>query len=49
MSAVQIKDNLYSVGVLNPILRIFDVVMKTEYGTTYNSYLIRGTEKNRPH
>ncbi len=45
MSAVKITDRVSSVGILNPILRIFDVVMKTEYGTTYNSYIVRGSEK----
>ena len=37
---LKIKDGLYWVGTLNPTLRVFDVIMKTEYGTTYNSYLI---------
>lgn len=45
MSAIKIKDNIYSVGVLNPNMRIFDVIMRTEYGTSYNAYLIRA-EKN---
>lgn len=29
------------VGVLDPDLRVFDVVVPTEWGTTYNSYLIK--------
>jgi flavorubredoxin len=41
----KIVDNIYSVGVLNPNMRIFDIVMRTEYGTSYNSYLVRGTKK----
>jgi|AGTN01.2.fsa_nt_gi Uncharacterized flavoproteins len=41
MSFLQLKPGLYSVGVLNPNLRVFDVVMKTEYGTSYNSFLIK--------
>lgn len=40
MSAVEIKKNVYSVGVKNPELRVFDIIMNTERGTTYNSYLI---------
>lgn len=40
MGATEIKNNIYWVGVKNPDLRIFDIVMKTENGTTYNSYLI---------
>ena len=38
----KITDSVYSVGVLNPNMRVFDVVMCTEYGTSYNSYLVRG-------
>ena len=45
MASVKITDNIYSVGVINPNLRIFDIVMKTEFGTTYNSYLVKGSEK----
>lgn len=45
MAAIEIKNGIYSVGVLNPTLRIFDVIMKTEYGTSYNAYLLTG-EKN---
>lgn len=41
----EIKDNVYYVGVLNPNLRIFDVVMTTEYGTSYNAYLVKGNDK----
>ena len=37
---MKIKDGLHWVGTLDPTLRVFDVIMKTEYGTTYNSYLI---------
>lgn len=32
------------VGVLDPDLRIFDVVVPTEWGTTYNSYLIKAEQ-----
>lgn len=40
MSKVEIKKDVYSVGVKNPELRVFDIIMNTEKGTTYNSYLI---------
>ena len=30
---------------LNPNLRVFDVIMKTEYGTSYNAYVVKGSEK----
>lgn len=45
MAAIQLKPGLWSVGVLNPALRIFDIVMEAHYGTSYNSYLLTG-EKN---
>ncbi|SHH61045.1 Flavorubredoxin [Sporobacter termitidis DSM 10068] len=45
MGVIKIREGIYSVGVLNPGLRLFDVIMKTEYGTSYNAYLLTG-EKN---
>ena len=42
---MQIADNVYYVGVSNPTLRVFDIIMCTEYGTTYNSYLVKGADK----
>lgn len=40
MKNVKLKDNIYWVGVTNPELRTFDIIVKTQVGTTYNSYLI---------
>ncbi len=40
MSTVKLKDNIYWVGVENPELRVFDIIMETKKGTTYNAYLI---------
>ena len=37
----QLKDNIYYVGVSHPSLRVFDIIMSTEFGTTYNAYLIK--------
>ncbi len=45
MHAEKVKDGIYWVGALNPDLRRFDVIMKTRWGTSYNSYLIKGSEK----
>lgn len=45
MGALKINENLYAVGVINPALRIFDVIMTTEYGTSYNAYLIKNDGK----
>ncbi len=41
----KLTKNVFSVGVSDPNLRVFDVVMETESGTTYNSFLIKGSEK----
>lgn len=40
MSNVKLKDRIYWIGVNNPELRVFDIIMETKRGTTYNSYLI---------
>ena len=45
MEAYKIKDGLFWTGVLDPDLRVFDIIMETKYGTTYNSYLLIGSEK----
>lgn len=45
MPNVKITDAITSVGVLNPCLRVFDIVMQTEYGTSYNSYLVQSEGK----
>lgn len=45
MKAIEMKKDVYYVGARDAGLRVFDIVMETEFGTTYNSYLIKG-EKN---
>jgi flavorubredoxin len=45
MGAMDIAPGVQWVGILDPQLRVFDVVMKAENGTTYNSYLVRGASK----
>ena len=44
MSSVLVRENLHWVGVQDHELRVFDVIMRTEYGTSYNSYLLRTNE-----
>lgn len=46
METVQLTDNLFWLGVKDPDLRVFDVIMQTEFGTTYNAYLLRGSERS---
>lgn len=45
MEAIEIKKDIHWVGALDPDLRIFDIVMYTPFGTTYNSYVVKGTKK----
>ncbi|MEG0853654.1 MAG: FprA family A-type flavoprotein [Angelakisella sp.] len=42
---MEIKSGIYSVGAQNPALRVFDIVMSADYGTSYNSYLVKGSER----
>jgi flavorubredoxin len=45
MTAIKIKENIYWVGIRDPHLEIFDIVIPTKEGTTYNSYLVIGEKK----
>jgi NADH oxidase (H2O-forming) len=46
MAPVKLADDVYAVGVKDPGLAVFDIVIPTEFGTTYNAYLVRGSEKS---
>jgi flavorubredoxin len=39
--AIKIKNSLYYIGVSDQDIRVFDIIMKTANGTTYNSYLLK--------
>lgn len=45
MDYLELKQGIYWNGVLDSNLRVFDIIMETEFGTTYNSYVIKGSEK----
>ena len=45
MAAFLIKNNVYSIGVSDPEARILEMDMTTDIGSSYNSYLIKGSEK----
>ena len=45
MGTLKLTERIYSVGVLNPAMRVFDIIMKTEYGTSYNAYYVEGNNK----
>ncbi|MEJ2373724.1 MAG: FprA family A-type flavoprotein, partial [Sulfurimonas sp.] len=42
--AINIKKDLYYIGVSDPDIRTFDIIMKTANGTTYNAYLLKTDE-----
>lgn len=46
MSSIEITDSVFWVGAKDPELAVFDIVIPTEYGTTYNSYLLRGENES---
>ena len=41
----KITDNIFNVGILNPNVRVADIVVKTDNGTSYNSYIVTGSDK----
>jgi flavorubredoxin len=45
MQPVEVVPGIQWVGVLDTQLRVFDVIMQAQHGTTYNSYLVRGRDK----
>lgn len=45
LKAKEIKKDFYWVGAQDPKLRVFDIIMYTPFGTTYNSYVLKGNDK----
>ncbi|MFA7256856.1 MAG: FprA family A-type flavoprotein [Kiritimatiellales bacterium] len=45
MSKMKIKDDIFWVGVKDPDRAVFDGLLPLPQGTTYNSYLVQGSEK----
>ncbi|WP_304508852.1 FAD-dependent oxidoreductase [Anaerotignum sp.] len=46
MKTLQLKKDLFWAGILDKDLRVFDIIMMTEFGTTYNSYILKCGDKN---
>lgn len=42
---LEIKKDIYWVGALDYDIKVFDIIMQTDYGTTYNAYIVKGKEK----
>lgn len=45
MRTLQLKKDFYWAGILDQNLRVFDIIMYTEFGTTYNSYILKAGDK----
>ena len=45
MKTFSLKPDLYWAGILDKDLRVFDIIMYTEFGTTYNSYILKCGDK----
>ena len=45
MSSIKLTDTLWWNGALDPDTHISDVIVQMEFGTTYNSYTLKGSEK----
>lgn len=44
MKCLELKKNLFYVGVIDHALKVFDVAVLTAYGTSYNSYVLKTSE-----
>jgi NADH oxidase (H2O-forming) len=45
MKTLPLKNGVTHIGIQDHELRVFDIIMYTEFGTSYNSYLVQGTKK----
>ncbi|MBM4202178.1 MAG: MBL fold metallo-hydrolase, partial [Gammaproteobacteria bacterium] len=41
---VEVSPRVHWIGALDPGIRTFDVILKTANGTSYNAYVVRGSE-----
>lgn len=44
IQSVNLTNDIFWLGILDPHLDVFDIIMETKYGTTYNSYLVQTAE-----
>ena len=45
MKTLQLREGFYWTGIVDAELRVFDIIMYTEFGTTYNSYVLKAGDK----
>ncbi|QNM05545.1 FAD-dependent oxidoreductase [Qiania dongpingensis] len=41
MKTMELRKDFYWTGIVDDKLRVFDIIMETEFGTTYNSYIMK--------
>ena len=44
MESIKLSDDVFFIGAFDPKIRTFDIIMKTANGSSYNSYLVRGSD-----
>lgn len=45
MESIKLREDFYWTGIIDDKLRVFDIIMYTEFGTTYNSYVMKAGDK----
>lgn len=45
MQTLKLREDFYWTGIIDKDLRVFDIIMYTEFGTTYNSYVLCAEDK----
>lgn len=45
MKTMELRKDFYWAGIVDKDLRVFDIIMLTEFGTTYNSYILKAGDK----
>ena len=45
METLQLREEFNWTGIVEDQLRVFDIIMYTEFGTTYNSYIFKAGDK----
>ena len=45
MKTLKLRDDFYWAGIVDDTLKVFDIIMYTEFGTTYNSYVLKSGGK----
>ena len=45
MESLKLREGFYWTGIVDADLRVFDIIMYTEFGTTYNSYVLKAGDQ----